>query len=165
MSPATQELPLRDIHLPDPVSWWPLAPGWWGLLALILLLGGLLFLGRYLYRRKARLRAARKALALLQTQHQAHQDDHRLAIELSVLLRRISLSHYPRVNVASLTGNTWLCFLDKGLEKTELQGGFSTGAGQILANAPYQPEAIIDTTALFELCTAWINTLPPTLQK
>ena len=25
---------LADIHLPDPVSWWPLAPGWWMLLGL-----------------------------------------------------------------------------------------------------------------------------------
>ncbi len=24
------ELPLRDLHLPDAVGWWPLAPGWWG---------------------------------------------------------------------------------------------------------------------------------------
>ncbi|VAX05952.1 FIG00657500: hypothetical protein [hydrothermal vent metagenome] len=162
MNPAPQELPLRDIHLPDPISWWPLAPGWWGLLALILLLIGLFLLGRYLYRRRVVRRAARKALALLQTQHQAHQDDHRLAIELSVLLRRISLSQYPREDVASLTGATWLHFLDQGLEKHKLQGGFATGAGQILANAPYQPVADLDTSALLELCTAWVNALPPT---
>ena len=27
-----QALPLRDIQLPDAVSWWPLAMGWWLLL-------------------------------------------------------------------------------------------------------------------------------------
>ena len=36
MNPAASNLQLRDIHLPDAVSWWPPAPGWW------LLLGGLL---------------------------------------------------------------------------------------------------------------------------
>ena len=32
---------LRDVHVPDSVSWWPLAIGWWviiGLVALIALL-------------------------------------------------------------------------------------------------------------------------------
>ena len=28
---------LRDIALPAAVSWWPLAPGWWLLLGLVLL--------------------------------------------------------------------------------------------------------------------------------
>ena len=30
-------LPLRDLHLPDAIGWWPLAPGWWVLIALSLL--------------------------------------------------------------------------------------------------------------------------------
>ena len=34
-APAMNELPLRDIHLPDAVSWWPPAIGWW-LLAIII---------------------------------------------------------------------------------------------------------------------------------
>ena len=41
-------LPLRDIHLPDPVSWWPLAPGW---LALIMLLVIVVLLTTYFIRR------------------------------------------------------------------------------------------------------------------
>ena len=28
-------LPLRDLHLPEPVGWWPPAPGWWILLLLV----------------------------------------------------------------------------------------------------------------------------------
>ena len=28
-------LPLRDLHLPEAVGWWPLAPGWWGVIAVV----------------------------------------------------------------------------------------------------------------------------------
>ena len=28
-------LPLRDLHLPEPIGWWPLAPGWWVILWII----------------------------------------------------------------------------------------------------------------------------------
>ena len=29
-----EQIPLRDLHLPEAVGWWPLAPGWWVLIAL-----------------------------------------------------------------------------------------------------------------------------------
>ncbi|MGH8222486.1 MAG: DUF4381 family protein, partial [Woeseiaceae bacterium] len=29
-----QQIPLRDLHLPEAVGWWPPAPGWWLLIAL-----------------------------------------------------------------------------------------------------------------------------------
>lgn len=32
---------LRDIHLPDPVSWWPPAPGWYGVLLLLIIFSAL----------------------------------------------------------------------------------------------------------------------------
>ena len=28
-------LPLRDLHLPEAIGWWPLAPGWWVELAIV----------------------------------------------------------------------------------------------------------------------------------
>ena len=34
---------LRDVHLPPAVSWWPPAPGWGGILFIILVLLALLF--------------------------------------------------------------------------------------------------------------------------
>ena len=32
-----EQIPLRDLHLPDAISWWPLAPGWWIVLGLALI--------------------------------------------------------------------------------------------------------------------------------
>ncbi|MEM8682735.1 MAG: DUF4381 domain-containing protein [Pseudomonadota bacterium] len=29
------EIPIRDLHLPPEISWWPLAPGWWVILAIV----------------------------------------------------------------------------------------------------------------------------------
>jgi hypothetical protein len=53
------QLPLRDIHLPEPISWWPLAYGWWILLGVF---GVAAVLGWLYYRRQYRERAAIRGL-------------------------------------------------------------------------------------------------------
>jgi hypothetical protein len=152
MNPA--DLPLRDIHLPPPVPLWPPAPGWWGLLALLLLVLAVWSLLRYRERRRRALPAvARREMTALRQAYREHGDPRRLATDLSVLLRRICISRFPRTRVAALTGNAWLDFLDGQM------GGdrFRNGIGQALATAPYGGGGDIDGEGLLSLCEEWLR--------
>lgn len=148
------ELPLRDIHLPDPVSWWPPAPGWWLLALCCCLLLAWLVLQ---YRRRDTARRIRRNIErewqAVVKHYRQHQDQQQLARELSVLLRRVALSISDRKEVAGQTGNEWLQQLDK-LAETRL---FDTPAGRQLLTAPYQPAARIDADKLLELSRQWLS--------
>ena len=149
------ELPLRDIHLPDAVSWWPPAPGWWMLLVLLVvsvLLGGYL---HHRYRRNALQRAAQQALHRIGEDYRQSGDAQALAQQLSILLRRVSLSCYPRRQVAGLTGYAWLRLLDRSLPGDE----FQQGAGRVLIDAPYSLDSRVDGPALLQLCERWLRQL------
>jgi len=160
MEPNTQQLPLRDIHIPEPISWWPPAPGWWGLLALFVLLLLISFFIWQFRRRRHLKQASNRELKQLFTEYQTHSDSRRLLNELSVLLRRIAMSHYPRNEVAGLVGTSWLEFLDLGVAGTTAESGFSTGAGSALALAPYKPDTPVDIEVLQQVCTQWVDNLP-----
>ncbi len=154
MNPGS-ELPLRDIHLPDPLSWWPPAPGWWLLLTLLVaiaLLGGYLL---HRYRRNALQRAAQQALHRIGEDYRQSGDARVLAQQLSILLRRVSLSCYPRRQVAGLTGRSWLSLLDRCLPGEE----FQQGAGRVLIDAPYSLDSRVDGPALLQLCERWLRQL------
>ena len=57
-------LPLRDIHLPEPIGWWPPALGWWILALLVILTIGLcIWLIRRITRKTA-IKSAKKLLKL-----------------------------------------------------------------------------------------------------
>lgn len=154
MNPAS-ELPLRDIHLPEPVSWWPPAPGWWMLLALLLAAVLLSWFFHRRYRHKALQRAAQQALQRIGADYQESGDGRVLAQQLSILLRRVSLSFYPRQQVAGLTGQAWLSLLDRTLPGDE----FQRGAGRVLIAAPYSIDCRIDGAALLQLCERWLRQL------
>ncbi|MFQ5589272.1 MAG: DUF4381 domain-containing protein [Nitrospiria bacterium] len=155
-----ESLPLRDIHLPDPVSWWPPAPGWWVLLGGLILLLLALLAFRVVHRRRRVRVAALKALQAISLDFSTDRDAHRLVKSLSILLRRTCLSYFPRAEVAGLTGEKWLRFLDDCLDWGNLTDRFSEGDGRVLISAPYQPQAAIDGDKLLFLCGHWIRALP-----
>ena len=147
------DLPLRDIHLPAPVGWWPPAPGWWILLFGIPLLAILLaWLWRFLRRKTPK----KLALAELEAIAKDGGDAGEKVRQIAILLRRTALSIYPREEVAGLVGEEWLTFLDTPLKHK----GFSEGAGRLLIEAPYRRQAHGDLDALFALCREWIKCLP-----
>lgn len=142
-------LPLRDLHLPDVTGWWPLAPGWWGVIAILgVILGYVLW---QVYRRwqfNAPRRYAMRELARYESEYLVHRDPVTLGKQLSELLRRGMLAYAPREEVAGLTGDEWLAWLDRGMPLPY----FHTEGGKSLLNLPYRdPEgdlSDVDVNAL-----------------
>lgn len=133
-----EQIPLRDLHLPEAVGWWPPASGWWLLLALAV--AGLILAARALYRahrRNAPRRLALKELARLRRAYRHDGDLARFVVGLSALLRRAMLAYAPRQEVAGLTGRAWLEWLDRGLDRQP----FCEGPGRSLVELPYRDPA------------------------
>lgn len=150
-------LPLRDIHLPDPVSWWPLAPGWWILLSLIIItiwLSIVFFRKRRAHQLSAII-LAQKELDKIQDGFRQHQDKTVLARDLSELIRRVCISVFPRTDTASLIGKDWLAFLDQ----YNNEKAFSEGIGRALIEAPYQANPDYDSVSLMSLVSSWIESI------
>lgn len=110
---------LQDIHSFDvnQVSWWPLAPGWWLLLILMI---GLLILGIWGWHRWYQYQQIRKSQpprwqSLAWKEWRAIQMADLSAKErlqqLARLLRWVAIQQYGREDCASLTGDDWLQWL------------------------------------------------------
>ncbi|WP_216819107.1 DUF4381 domain-containing protein [Thiohalocapsa sp. ML1] len=148
--PPSQELKLRDIHVPGAPPAWPPAPGWW--LVVLLLLGAL---GYGLWRlRKRWLARRRRERIIAQLDGLAGERcGPALVGAVSALLKRAALSRYARTDVAPLTGAAWLAFLDR----TGGAGGFRNGPGQVLADGAYAPTRDCDAEALLALARRWLR--------
>ncbi len=142
---------LRDIHGAPAPEFWPPAPGWWLLAALVL--AGLAWLAVRALAAWRRWRLRQQILAELDGLAACAPDQ--LAAQLSVLLRRIALMYFRRSEVAPLAGSAWLAFLDR----TGGGGAFTAGPGRVLASAPYAvPGAASgDRAALLSLARRWVR--------
>ncbi|MFN3786562.1 MAG: DUF4381 domain-containing protein [Thiothrix sp.] len=150
MSP--DKLPLRDIHLPEAITWWPPAIGWW-LLALALF-AGVVWVLRYWLRRQRKeqvLDIALRELEQLPVRYGVNTKA--LLRELTVLLRRVAISRYGRERVAGLTGMAWVNFLDAQAGRTL----FGKQLAYLLTEVPYRPETQADTQQLLHAIRLWIK--------
>ncbi|MBT8086672.1 MAG: DUF4381 domain-containing protein [Gammaproteobacteria bacterium] len=128
-------LPLRDLHLPDAVGWWPLAPGWWLMLALLAAAFGFVAIQVYRrWRRNAPRRYALKELKRCESEYLSHRNPVLLGKQLSSLLRRGMLAYAPRAEIAGLTGAAWLEWLDRDMPLPY----FHTDGGKSLLQLPYR---------------------------
>jgi hypothetical protein len=134
---------LRDIVEPAGITWWPPAPGVVLLAVLILLWTAVAALLWWRNRqRNAYRRAALHDLAAIGVRLRSPQTRTDGIRQLSVLLKRVALAAYPRADVASLTGNKWIAFLDQHLG-SDL---FRKGPGRVLSAAMVEPNSGADLT-------------------
>ncbi|MCG8379484.1 MAG: DUF4381 domain-containing protein [Proteobacteria bacterium] len=155
MATTPESLPLRDIHLPDAVSWWPPAPGWWLLLLVVL---ALIIVAIYMYQRRrnrldSAVHLAQCELQAIRDRFTEQRDQRQLLRDLSALLRRSAVSLHERQDVASLTGEAWLEFLDTHMADKP----FTRGPGRALESGPYQPETRVEPDALLQICDDWLQ--------
>jgi hypothetical protein len=158
MNPSVDysQLPLRDIHLPDAVGWWPPAPGWWlilfGIFAVLVYAG----IRRYRFRRH---RAALRALAGIAAELERGAEPVTCLQTLSAVLRRFVMTvaqPSEARTVPGLTGTRWLEYLDERWTAD----AFRNGVGRMLLEAPYAPEHSVSpdrARELTSLCADWIR--------
>lgn len=151
------DMPLRDIHLPDAISWWPLAFGWWALV-LIVVIGIVVLAVRFYASRRQRV-ARREIQKAMDTLHSG-QDPALCAQQISTIMRRFAMTISDEPNtVAGLAGENWLLFLDESWENEE----FTHGEGRLLLSAPYRNEGRVDQARCLKLgvlCMSWIKAQP-----
>lgn len=147
------QLPLRDIHLPAAVGWWPPAVGWWLLFGLVLVCA--VWLG-WRYHLQFRQRAALRGLRAVARTLAAGGAPVDCMQRISIILRRFAMSVASDARVAGLTGEAWLGFLDSRWSREE----FTNGSGRVLVFGPYaRPDRVsaTDVSALNQLCMDWVQ--------
>lgn len=144
---------LRDIHLP-PAGWWPPAPGWWGVAALVVLAACAVV---WLSWRRARQRTRRAAFREIDSLAAAYARDGdmaRLAEGASRLLRRVARLVDP--DAASFSGDAWRSFLHRYARDAETQAALD----RLLATR-YRARPVVEAPALLAALRGWCRSALP----
>ena len=105
---------MQDIQLPDPISAFPIAPGYWLIATILIVL--VLWLGKRIYKQHQYHAPRKQALTLLQS---FDIDDDNFAAQVNSLLKRTALTYLPREHLAKLNGKPWFDWLDTRLPATQ----------------------------------------------
>ena len=152
-----QSLPLKELHLPEAIHWWPLAPGWW--LLIVLVIGLSVLIGWLLYRRYQSNRDKRAAKRALQQSYQAwqqHQNNQLFLQQANQILKRLCRSRLPQG--LSLSGDAWVDFLNQSATSTPFTGNNAKALSQGLY-CPAEQLAELQPDAFLAACNNWLKHL------
>ena len=148
---------LKGIHTPDAIGFWPPAIGWYLIAAL--LVAALVLVGVTLWRRwqqNAYRRAALQECDDIEREITSKSDYRTAAIRIATLLKRTALSVFPRAEVAPLSGDAWILFL----ESKASEASFSIASSQLLIEASFRenpPDNQRDVAQLLDEARRWIR--------
>ena len=151
---------LKEIILPEPVSYLPQTVAWYILFGLLLMAA--VWLAVRWYRHWAANRYRKAALKRLAEIEMNLRDSDCRATSISalpVLVKQTTLAFAAREKVAGLSGKRWLTFLDS----TYIGWAFTEGPGKLLPELSYWPifklERVSDDElqALIGLIRKWIR--------
>lgn len=141
-----------EVASPEAISWWPQTTGWWWLGAI--LLGYALYRGwrllRHWYRNRYRREAADRLKILADD-----TETPGLVADVNRLLKITAIAAYSREQVARLSGEEWVSFLNRHCPAAP----FSPAQGQLLSEATYTGQAVGADTGqqLLEAVLAWVQ--------
>lgn len=146
---------LKDIHLPEPVHNYPIALGWWLLLASLLIT---IIVLAVKWQKRRRLSKA-KQLALRQLKNTDNAD------QIVTLIKWAAFQYFPRQEIASLHGKQLIDFLQEKLNHKHREKFQTLCAEQL--NSKYQPtENVESNSTLKQAAQLWLSqALPPKLLK
>ena len=153
---------LADIHLPEPVSYWPPAIGWWILAAIFLVLLVILF--RTLAGKQRQKKICQYALSELQRCYDRYSqvngsstDQNKLDYvnQFNTVIRRVALVHYPQANAASLDGTSWVDFIRQKGESSLMTDDIV----RALKYGRFQTKCNVDVDAMQSFGNQWIESL------
>lgn len=157
---------LADIHLPEPVGFWPPAPGWW--ILFFLLCAAAVWAARRYYAgwKLARARSFAiaeldKQLAALRQQSANRSPEETAALNLvfvsdvNAVLRRVAMKNFPHQNFASLGGAAWISFLREHGDASLLDDTLA----RTLSEGRFAREWEVDTERLYKMAHQWISSL------
>lgn len=146
--------PLADLHplrLPAEIGWWPLAPGWWLVIcAMALLLAALAYWWHKHRKRNAYRRTALDQLAEINT---LEEQDAWLT-QINALLKSVAVHAFPARDIAALSGEPWLVFLNGSCSNSKDSTLFPDSFGAAVYSAA---PAIIDKDQLLRASRHWIT--------
>ncbi|MBV1915190.1 MAG: DUF4381 domain-containing protein [Pseudomonadales bacterium] len=152
MNPADPLSQLKDIHLPDAPGLWPLAPGWWILIVLLIALVSAAIYLVISYRRKNRYRKlATRQAEIIFTQFRLTDDKTKASkqyIELALsLLKQVSLHRFPDDPVAALSASQCLQQLNQHCKKATFSDEICTQFEHSLYAAPPSSQSVAQPTS------------------